>query len=111
MLDPNQSERAMPAWLNKFTQKDIDSVNSNWILELQSILPNKESVNYLVGIDKVMEINQKGGRLTEMKEKVYVYADFLPPAVGKHNVCLLYNTVHVPKKALYHIEAPVRQRE
>jgi hypothetical protein len=56
-------------------------------------------------------VNKKGGILSQLKEKVYVFADYIPPAVGKHNVCLLYNTVNAPKKGMYHFEAAVRLRE
>ena len=44
-----------------------------------------------------------------MKEKIYVYADFLPP--GKHNTCLLYNTPNEPKKGMYTFLVNVRHRE
>jgi len=44
-----------------------------------------------------------------MKEKLYVYADYLPP--GKHNCCILYNSINEPKKGLYTFLSNVRQRE
>jgi hypothetical protein len=44
-----------------------------------------------------------------MKEKIFVYADFLPP--GKHNTCLLYNTPTEPKKGMYTFLVNVRHRE
>lgn len=68
-------------------------------------------MNYVIGFDKLIELNKKGGKLTEMKEKIYVFADYLPSAFGKHNACLLFNTIHQPKKGLYHFEAAVKPRE
>lgn len=44
-----------------------------------------------------------------MKEKIYVFADFLP--AGKHNTCFLFNTQNVPKKAMYTFLVNVRHRE
>ncbi len=63
----------------------------------------------IIGLDKILDINLKGQQLTDMKEKAYVFADYLPP--GKHNTCLLFNSQKVPLKGMYTFLAPVRPRE
>jgi hypothetical protein len=73
------------------------------------MIPDKETANFVVGIDKLFEINQNAGVLSELKERVYVFADYLPP--GKHNTCLLYNSVNKPKKGMYTFFTRVKPRE
>ena len=47
-----------------------------------------------VSFDKLIEATMENKNFLLEREKVYVYAAYLPP--GKHNTCLVYNTVNVP---------------
>lgn len=75
-----------------------DKIRSTWMYEMRQMMQAK--VNMVIGMDKIMELdNEIGGLFSQMKEKVYAFADYLPP--GKHNSCLLYNTANMPKKGMY----------
>jgi hypothetical protein len=63
----------------------------------------------VIPFSSIMELNSQIGLISELKEKVYAYADFLPP--GKHNTCFLYNTTNRPKKGLYTFLSNVNHRE
>ena len=61
---------------------------------MKTALPYPDSVNMIVGFEKLLEVNKRSGILSEQKEKVYVFADYLP--YGKHNSCLLFGTKNTP---------------
>jgi hypothetical protein len=102
-------EEERPDWNYRMTEIDYENVRSTWIYELQQMIPYKDTVNMVIGIDKIYELNSKDQIFSQQKEKVYVYADFLPP--GKHNTCLLYNTPNIPRKGMYTFLANVKHRE
>lgn len=79
-----------------------------WIYEFQDLLPYTSNVNMIVSFDKVLDVNKEQNALAEFKEKVYIFADYLPP--GKHNSCLLYNTTNAPKKGIYSFMTAVKPR-
>lgn len=63
-----------------------------------------------IRFDMVAEIDQKTkGKLQSLQEKVYAFADYLPP--GNHNTCLLYNTLLAPLKSVYNFLTPVKARK
>jgi hypothetical protein len=62
-----------------------------------------------VTFDKLIEATIENKDFLREREKVYVFAKYLPP--GKHNTCLLYNTTNVPAKDLYTFFTIVKPRE
>jgi len=105
MID--QEER--PDWQYRITETDYENVKSTWMIELLQMMPYNDNANMVIGMDKIIELNKRDQIFSQMKEKLYVYADFLPP--GKHNTCLLYNTPNEPKKGMYTFLVNVRNRE
>jgi hypothetical protein len=59
----------------------------------------------VIPFENLVYLNSKLGLISELKEKVYVFADFLPH--GKHNSCFVFNTQNKPKKGLYSFMANV----
>jgi len=72
-------------------------------------LPYKNPSNLVVPFDKLFDATIENKRFHEHKEKIYVYADFLPS--GKHNSCLVYNTSKIPNKDIFNFVTVVRPRE
>jgi len=72
-------------------------------------MPYKETVNMIIPFETLVDLNSKAGLISELKEKVYAFADYLPP--GKHNSCFIYNTQNKPKKGLYSFMTNIMPRE
>ncbi len=63
----------------------------------------------VLSFDKLFDATIENKKFHEIREKIYVFADFLPP--GKHNTCLVYNTQNIPQKDIFNFLTLVKPRE
>ena len=54
-LDDNELQR--PDWAYKMTEVDYEHVRGTWMYELQQMVPYKNTVNMVIGIEKLYELN------------------------------------------------------
>eukprot|EP00347_Sterkiella_histriomuscorum_P021600 403333417 len=105
MLKFDDSEES--TWFDKIREGDL--LPSNWLKEMEQKLTYKSKTNMAVSFDKIIESTIENKKFLDGREKVYIYAQYLPP--GKHNTCLVYNTSNVPKKDIYTFYTIVKPRE